>query len=534
MKKISLSLILTFQMLFAFAQSYTIVLGKPTNNSITISALFSLPVEVSVEYGPSISNLINTSATFITKLDTPIEIDLAGLNAYTEYFYRLKYKLYNIPGQTNYSNINHFRTNRSINETFSFAVEADPHLDTNTIYASYALTLQNMLANKHDFLIDLGDNFMSEKLPVINQTEITARHLLFRNYFNEACPSTPLYLVLGNHEGELGWRTNDTGINSLSTMSANTRNLYFPNPSPNNFYTGNNIPEKNIGLRKNYYAWEWGNTLFVVIDPYWYTKKKPGWGWTLGKEQYDWFKNTLSMSNATYKFVFSHQLVGGNGNEGRGGTEYAHLYENGGYNLDSTFGFNTNRPNWGASIHQLMVDHHVNIFFHGHDHFFGKQEKDGVIYQEVPQPSAKNITSNNLPASYGYKNGVFLSNRGYLSVSIGADSAKVDYIKTYLPNEENTSRKNNTVAYSYGIKKSTGMDNSIHKILAYPNPANQFITIECNEINNEFFIVDLLGNCLLKTNLKNIYTENLPEGIYTLITKNKDFVHYQRILIQHK
>ena len=82
-------------MLFAFAQSYTIVLGRPTNNSITINALFSLPVEVSVEYGPSISNLINTSASFITKLDTPIEIDLAGLNAYTEYFYRLKYKLYN-------------------------------------------------------------------------------------------------------------------------------------------------------------------------------------------------------------------------------------------------------------------------------------------------------------------------------------------------------------------------------------------------------------------------------------------------------
>ena len=120
-------------MLFAFAHSYTIVLGKPTNNSITISALFSLPVEVSVEYGPDPSNLINTSASYITRIDTPIEINLTGLNAYTEYFYRLKYKLYNIPSQTNYSNFNHFRTNRSLNESFSFAVEADPHLDTNTI-----------------------------------------------------------------------------------------------------------------------------------------------------------------------------------------------------------------------------------------------------------------------------------------------------------------------------------------------------------------------------------------------------------------
>ena len=533
MKKISLGFILTFQMLFAFAQSYTIVLGKPTNNSITISALFSLPVEVSVEYGPDASNLINTSASYITRIDTPIEINLTGLNAYTEYFYRLKYKLYNIPSQTNYSNFNHFRTNRSLNESFSFAVEADPHLDTNTIYASYTLTLQNMLANKHDFLIDLGDNFMSEKLPVINQTEITARHLLYRNYFNEACPSTPLYLVLGNHEGELGWRTNDTGINSLSTMSANTRNLYYPNPSPNAFYSGNNSIEKYVGFRRNYYAWEWGNALFVVIDPYWYTKKKPGWGWTLGKEQYDWFKNTISSSNVKYKFVFSHQLVGGDGNEGRGGTEFAHLYENGGYNLDSTFGFNTNRPNWGKSIHQLMVDNHVNIFFHGHDHFYGKQIKDGVIYQEVPQPSAKNINSTNLPAAYGYKDGVFLGNRGYISVKINQDSAKVDYVKTFLPNEENTSRKNNTVAYSYAINTSTGINVKGNNFTAYPNPANQILQIQSTENNSEFNIIDLLGNCVVKTSSNLINTEFIPEGIYTLIVKNKANVRYQRIVIQH-
>ncbi len=34
-------------------------------------------------------------------------------------------------------------------------------------------------------------------------------------------------------------------------------------------------------------------------------------GWTLGKQQFDWFKETIENSNAKYKFVFSHQMVGG-------------------------------------------------------------------------------------------------------------------------------------------------------------------------------------------------------------------------------
>ena len=34
------------------------------------------------------------------------------------------------------------------------------------------------------------------------------------------------------------------------------------------------------------------------------------WNWTLGQQQYNWFKQTLQESTAKFKFVFSHQLVG--------------------------------------------------------------------------------------------------------------------------------------------------------------------------------------------------------------------------------
>ena len=58
-----------------------------------------------------------------------------------------------------------------------------------------------------------------------------------------------------------------------------------------------------VGIRENYYAWEWGDALFVVIDPYMYTKTKPEWGWSLGLEQYNWLKKTLSNMQKDESFL---------------------------------------------------------------------------------------------------------------------------------------------------------------------------------------------------------------------------------------
>ncbi|MCY2952886.1 MAG: hypothetical protein NTU53_13060 [Planctomycetota bacterium] len=37
-------------------------------------------------------------------------------------------------------------------------------------------------------------------------------------------------------------------------------------------------------------------------------------------------------------------------------------------------------------IRQLLVQNHVNIAFQGHEHLYAKQDLDGIVYQEVPQP----------------------------------------------------------------------------------------------------------------------------------------------------
>ncbi|MCX6327174.1 MAG: hypothetical protein NT144_11075 [Bacteroidia bacterium] len=158
----------------------------------------------------------------------------------------------------------------------------------------------------------------------------------------------------------------------------------------------------------------------------------------------------MTTSQAKFKFIFCHQLVGGYGKDARGGSEYADFFEMGGYNADTTWGFDTYRPGWGKPIHTLMKENNATIFFHGHDHFYGKQDKDGIVYQEVPQPSNKNIT-NNSASQYGYVNSVILPGRGFLLVTVSGSSVIVEYIGTYMPSEENGSRKNGDIIATYTI-----------------------------------------------------------------------------------
>jgi len=100
-------------------------------------------------------------------------------------------------------------------------------------------------------------------------------------------------------------------------------------------------------------------------------------------------------------------------------------------------------------IHQLMVENDVTIFFQGHDHLFAKQELDGIIYQEVPNPADNTYTAFNRDA---YKSGDIFSNSGFLNVFVSADQVKVDYVKAVLPNDESSQNKNGDIEFSYIVK----------------------------------------------------------------------------------
>jgi len=110
--------------------------------------------------------------------------------------------------------------------------------------------------------------------------------------------------------------------------------------------------------------------------------------------------------------------------------------------------FKDKRPNWELPIHQLMVKTGVTIFFQGHDHLFARPEKDGVIYQKVPNPADATYTAFNRDA---YRSGDILPNAGHLRVTVSPSNVLVKYVRSYLPKDETPEHKNGEVAFSYKV-----------------------------------------------------------------------------------
>ena len=432
------------------AHPLDVILGRPTADSVTASILSYADREGFIDYGPQPQSPSAKTPVFSLKAGTPLEIKLTGLKPDTQYYYRLHSRSGggDWVAEPEYS----FHTQRPSGSSFAFTVQADSHLDYNTDPALYLRSLSNALAVKPDFHIDLGDTFMTDKHRFHQDAE--AQYVAQRYYFGEIAHSAPLFLVLGNHDGEAG-RWLDGTSNNMTLWANAERKRYFPNPEPDGFYKGNATPLSGSGLLQDYYAWEWGDALFVVLDPFWFTVRSRGgddsWGHTLGKEQYDWLARTLETSKAKYRFVFIHHLVGGSGKDSRGGIEAAPFYEWGGKNADSTDGFQFKRPGWAMPIHDLLVKNHVNIVFHGHDHLFVKQDLDGIVYQEVPQPGYPRYDNTRSATEYGYTNGSLLPSPGNLRIRVEPDKAIVEYVRVVLPSNEATQMTNSTVSFKYEV-----------------------------------------------------------------------------------
>ena len=231
------------------------LLGRPTDNSISINICADRDVELFVEYGTQHAAYEKQSPPQSLRGGVPTTVSIASLSPNTRYYYRIRYRM---PGSPDFlaRDEHSFHTARNPGSSFAFAIEADPHLDASTNPELYRRTLTNISGASPDFLIDLGDTFMSEKLSVTSQDSVTIRHLLLRSFFELACHSVPLMLAIGNHEGELGWLLDSTPDN-LAVRTSNTRKLYFPNPIPERFYSGDTTQVSFVGQRQNYFAWQW-------------------------------------------------------------------------------------------------------------------------------------------------------------------------------------------------------------------------------------------------------------------------------------
>lgn len=482
------------------------MLGRITNNSVTVNVAFDRDMQVYVEYGTVPGAYPSKTQVQLAPANKPLEIVLSGLQANTRHYYRVQYAPSGSSSFTARPERSFF-TQRPRGSTFTFTIQADPHMDNNSSPDAYKLTMANQLADRPDFLIDLGDVMLADKLnaegiPGGGGSKTTAagvltRTQLLRSYYDLATHSIPLFQVMGNHEGE--WGNNLDGTpNNVAIWDTQYRNQYFPNPAPDAFFSGDPLlydlqgnactpgaqsATCGLGQRRSYYAFEWGDALFVMLDPFWSQtsgvntptasqdccQKNAGyWSLTLGTAQYNWLKQTLEKSTATYKFVFSHNLVGGLETVAhgvaqgpmRGGVEAAKYLEWGGYNLDGTWGFSTYRPNLPMPIHQLLVANHVTAYFHGHDHLYAHQSLDGIAYQEVPQPSATNANLGTRAADYGYTQGTLLGGRGYLRISVAPTGVTVQYVESWLPSEQKGAIVNGMIADAYTLAPPGGVANA--------------------------------------------------------------------------
>lgn len=394
-----------FLSLFAKIPTYAattpaLKVSKAINNSTIQFAVTSLSSGVAyIEYGTKSGTYAARGSSF--SLGKQVLTSITGLKSGTKYFFRLRYKT---TGKTYLATSPIALTTAASEGSAMWAIQADPHMDENSSVEIYNKTLDLIAASGSAFLIDLGDIFMVDKLADKSEKNIRARFELMKGHYARL-KGVPLKIVLGNHDGELGYSAFNT---------KKYRSEYFPDQTS----------------ELSYFAHSESNVLHIGLDPFTYTTSNPkadGWQWTLGKVQYDWLVKTLQESKEKYKFIYIHHLLVGDA-QSRGGTHIASFNEWGGKNMDGSEGFDQMRPGWGKPIHQLLKDYGVSIVFKGHDHLYVKEELDGIIYQTLPQPSHPGDATNSAVA-YGYGAGKVVGGSGYLQLRANSESVRVDFVK---------------------------------------------------------------------------------------------------------
>jgi len=485
----------------AASAGVTQLVGRPTDRAVTVSVLGPAG-EARVEYGTAPEQLTTRTASVPLDGRLPAEVAIGGLRPDTRYHYRVQWRT--TGGDWVAQPPAEFRTQRAPGSTFTFTVQGDSHPErAGRMYdaALYRQTLGRVAAGAPDFHVLLGDDFSIERLIAQRALSAPAVEAVYRgqrDFLAAVGRSTPLVLVNGNHE-EAARVLLDGTPGSAPVLAARARLAMFPLPEPDGFYTGDTAAVEHVGRPRDYYAWTWGDALFVVLDPYWHSQvvvdAPPGggggggggggnrggatrgggqggrrdggangggaggggnalqetgvmrdlWNVTLGDAQYAWLTRTLEGSRARYKFVFAHHVLG----TGRGAVELADLYEWGGRDRRGADQFRQRRPSWPLPIHQLMVRTGVTAFFQGHDHLFAHQEKDGVIYQSTPNPADPTYTAFNREA---YRSGTVLPNSGHLRVTVAPDSVRVAYVRSFLPADTSATQRDGAEVYAYTVR----------------------------------------------------------------------------------
>ena len=266
-----------------------------------------------------------------------------------------------------------FTTQRTGEVGFSTALITDPHtgafVDGTGPIEVLDEVIRNVRRDRPDFVLALGDNVAwptSRDFLQPDDVGATRAYTMYRRHIAPLSMSCPHFGLIGNWEGESGKIPGD----SVARV-AEVRRRFTPNPNDRTYPQGGSLNE-------DFYAFEWGPALFVILNVQSYTVPSGERDnsrddvtevedWTLGSRQFGWMEQVLSSSDHPFKFVCIHHTVGGNGATeretlfGRGGSRAADVGEQ-------------------KLVHEAMREFGVQTFFYGHDHVFVDEMVDDIHY----------------------------------------------------------------------------------------------------------------------------------------------------------
>ena len=307
-------------------------------------------------------------------------------------------------------------TERRAGDAFVFALISDSHIGPHSEFTNQgnwctlAAVGRAVGAASPDFVLNLGDMLDFHEFgfndPPPDESLTREAYLNYRVLLSSSLGNAALFPVIGNWDGEDGWFSSDQ-----ISLSRQARLLYMPGPLPTTYPQSGSAAE-------DYYAFTWGDALFIVLNVMSYTPTphllSTGAGapddWTLGSEQFDWLSSTLAAATSKWRFLFIHHAVGGAAGDlddsvyGRGGGQSAYVGEQ-------------------ARVHQLMRNYGVQIFFYGHDHVFTDMTVDGIHYSEPGSAGAIWMFS---PSQTGYAQSWLES--GWARVAVSHDAVEVKFL----------------------------------------------------------------------------------------------------------
>ena len=309
--------------------------------------------------------------------------------------------------------------------SFTFAAFADSHIEPRdpvppgetVIEDGYGIMEDTLLqvtaaigAANPDFVINLGDmldyHIFGFNAPPPDAAWARLGYLNYRRLLGDTVGHAAHFPVIGNWDGESGCNTPDEIARSTSQ-----RLLYAPGPGPATYPQGGSA-------NGDYYAFTWGDALFVILNVMTYTPTchllgdGPGLpdDWTLGATQLGWLDQTLAAATSKWRFLFIHHTVGGAAGDpedsayGRGGAQAAHIGEQ-------------------AIIQAMMVQYGVQVFFYAHDHVFTDAEVEGVHYT---LPGSAGAPWKFDSSQTGYS--LYWTESGYGRVSVAPEEATIDFV----------------------------------------------------------------------------------------------------------